>query len=90
MNQELAQRWELDNLLAVSLVIAQSALERRESRGAHTREDYPERQDAFNYHTLAQISPEGNVVFSQRPINMDIFESGADYADKFGYISRKY
>lgn len=90
MNQELAQRWELDNLLTVSLVIAQSALERRESRGAHTREDYPERQDAFNYHTLAQISPEGNVVFSQRPINMDIFESGADYADKFGYISRKY
>ncbi len=89
-NQELVQRWELDNLLSVSLVITKSALERRESRGAHTREDYPERDDAFNYHTLARISAPGAVELSKRSINMDIYESGGEYAEKFGFIARKY
>jgi succinate dehydrogenase / fumarate reductase flavoprotein subunit len=89
-NQELVQRWELDNLLAVSLVITQSALARRESRGAHAREDYPERDDAFNYHTLARISEPGAVELSKRSINMDIYESGGEYAEMFGFIARKY
>lgn len=90
LNQELVQRWELDNLLFVSLVIAKSALERRESRGAHTREDFPEREAEFNHHTLASISSKGTVQLAKRPVNMDIYESGADFAQKFGYISRKY
>jgi succinate dehydrogenase / fumarate reductase flavoprotein subunit len=52
MNQELVQHWELDNLLNVSMAIAQAALNRRESRGAHFREDFPARSDDFNDHTL--------------------------------------
>ena len=42
MNQELLQRWELDNLLAVAMVIAQAARERRESRGAHFQGRLPQ------------------------------------------------
>jgi len=39
------QGWELQNMLTVSQLIAQSALERRESRGVHSRSDYPEPND---------------------------------------------
>jgi len=49
MNQELLQRWELDNLLTVSMAISQAALNRRESRGAHFRDDFPERDDAKSF-----------------------------------------
>ncbi|SDY24402.1 succinate dehydrogenase / fumarate reductase flavoprotein subunit [Allochromatium warmingii] len=44
---------ELDNLIAVGMAIAQSALHRQESRGAHARPDYPERDDhAWLKHSL--------------------------------------
>ena len=49
MNQELMQRWEIDNLLSVSMVIAQGALRRRESRGGHARIDFPERQRRIQF-----------------------------------------
>jgi succinate dehydrogenase / fumarate reductase flavoprotein subunit len=90
MNQELVQRWELDNLLAVSMVIVCSGLHRRESRGGHFREDYPERNDDFHYHTLAYMPISGDVKLGRRPIDMSIFEArGPDY-EKFGLIERKY
>ncbi len=44
-NTELLNAWELGNLLDVAEVIAVSALNRKESRGGHSREDYPERDD---------------------------------------------
>jgi succinate dehydrogenase / fumarate reductase flavoprotein subunit len=77
MNQELIQHWELDNLLMVSMAVAQGALNREESRGAHFREDFPERSDAFNYHTLVSMKQFGKVELSQR-------------TEKFGLIERKY
>jgi len=53
-NTELVAALELDFMLEVSQTIAVSALAREESRGAHARRDFPERNDAkFLKHTLA-------------------------------------
>jgi len=90
MNQELVQCWELDNLLSVASVIVKGAQERRESRGAHYREDYQERQDKFNYHTLAYITESGEITLGKRAINMCIHEAKGENYEKFGNILRKY
>jgi succinate dehydrogenase / fumarate reductase flavoprotein subunit len=90
MNQELIQRWELENLLAIAMVITQSALRRKESRGAHYREDFPERKDEFNYHTLASITKSGEVHFEKRAIDMSLFEEKGEHYEHFGMIERKY
>jgi len=90
MNQELIQRWELKNLLAVSMVIAQGALHRKDSRGGHFREDYPERHEEFNEHTLAYMTEFGKVTFGKRPVDMSLFEARGAHYEKFGMIERKY
>jgi succinate dehydrogenase / fumarate reductase flavoprotein subunit len=52
-NTELLNAWELGNLLEIAEVIAMSAVNRKESRGGHSREDYPNRDDAnWLKHTL--------------------------------------
>ena len=90
MNQELLQSWELNNLLSISMIIAQGALNRRESRGGHFREDFPERKDKFNYHTLALMMEFGKVELRQRPVDMSIYEERGENYEKFGMIERKY
>jgi succinate dehydrogenase / fumarate reductase flavoprotein subunit len=90
MNQDLIQLWELHHLLDVSVVIARSALARKESRGAHCREDYPERSPNFQYHTLAYMTEYGDVKLDKRPIDMSIFEAKGEHYEKFGIIERKY
>ena len=55
-NTDLLELIELGNLLDLSLITAVSALNRRESRGAHSREDYPDRDDPqWLKHTLARL-----------------------------------
>jgi len=90
MNQELIQRWELDNLLSVSMVIAQGALRRRESRGGHARIDFPQRRDEFNCHTLAYMADFGKIRFADRRVDMSIYDAKEDNFEKFGMIERKY
>jgi succinate dehydrogenase / fumarate reductase flavoprotein subunit len=90
MNPELILRWELDNLLAISLVTAMCALNRRESRGGHARQDFPERRDDFNYHTLATMTEFAKVDLAKRAVDMSIFESKGEHYEKFGIIERKY
>lgn len=90
MNQELIQRWELDNLLAVSLVIAQAAFARKESRGAHFREDFPERKDEYNHHTLASMPVFGDVTLDRRAVDMSVFSAGGENYQNFNLIERKY
>lgn len=54
-NTELLEAWELHSIMTVGELILASALARQESRGAHAREDYPERNDReYLCHTLAQ------------------------------------
>ncbi len=90
LNQELVQRWELDNLLSVALVISQAALARKESRGAHFRDDYPGRKDQFNYHTLVSLDDFETVRMNRREIDRSLFEAGGNNFEKFDFIERKY
>jgi succinate dehydrogenase / fumarate reductase flavoprotein subunit len=73
-NTELIEALELRNLLVVGEIILSSALARQESRGAHSREDYPQRDDEkFLRHTLAYYSPAG-IEISYMPVVIDRFE----------------
>ncbi len=90
MNQELVQRWEIDNLLAVAMTITQAALHRQESRGAHFRDDFPERKDTFTYHTLVRMGDFGDMKLGKRAVDMSIFEAGGPHYKQFGIIERHY
>ncbi|KKI99004.1 succinate dehydrogenase/fumarate reductase flavoprotein subunit [Prochlorothrix hollandica] len=73
-NTELIEALELQNLLIVGEMILYSALQRQESRGAHFREDFPQRNDdRYLHHTLSFYSPAG-VDISPRSVNLGLFE----------------
>jgi succinate dehydrogenase / fumarate reductase, flavoprotein subunit len=70
-NTDLVEALELDNLIGQAGVILHSALYRTESRGAHTREDYPERDDRnWLKHTLAWQDDDGHVRLGDRPVHL--------------------
>lgn len=70
-NDDLAHAIETDNLLRQAIVTMASALERTESRGAHSREDFPERDDIhWLNHTLAYLKSNGEVAFDKREVRM--------------------
>ena len=71
-NTDLVEAIELYNLMAQSKVTLHSALHRTESRGAHAREDYPERNDEeWLVHSLAWLDKNGNVTMGSRPVHMN-------------------
>ncbi|PKO14035.1 MAG: succinate dehydrogenase flavoprotein subunit [Chloroflexi bacterium HGW-Chloroflexi-10] len=73
-NMELLNTWELGNLLDLALVTAQSALVRKESRGAHAREDFPKRDDPnWMKHTLAWLEKDA-VRLDYKPVTVTRFE----------------
>lgn len=73
-NTELLNAWELGNLLEVSEVVAACALNRKESRGGHSREDYPERDDQeWMKHTLAW-KQDGRVEIGYKPVVVTKYE----------------
>ncbi|MCF8038216.1 MAG: FAD-binding protein [Desulfohalobiaceae bacterium] len=90
MNQELVDRFELDNLLTVAMTIVVGALARKESRGAHSREDYPERSHDYQHHTLAYKQEDGGIVLGKRDIDMSLHQEGGEHAGQFGLLERKY
>ena len=67
-NTELLNAWEMWNLLDMAEVIAASALNRKESRGGHAREDYPERDDKkWLKHTLVW-NKNGKLKIGYKPV----------------------
>ena len=67
-NTELLNAWELGNLLDIAEVVATSALNRKESRGGHSREDYPDRDDKdWLKHTLV-TKKDGRLEISYKPV----------------------
>jgi succinate dehydrogenase / fumarate reductase flavoprotein subunit len=76
-NTELLNAWELGNLLDIAEVVAVSALNRKESRGGHAREDYPDRDDAnWLKHTLI-TEKDGKYDISYRPVVITKFQPKA-------------
>ena len=71
-NTDLAEALELQNLMAQSKVTLHSALNRKESRGAHAREDYTKRDDTnWLVHSLAWLDNKGEVKLGNRPVHMN-------------------
>jgi succinate dehydrogenase / fumarate reductase flavoprotein subunit len=82
-NLDLQEAFELGNLLSFSETIAEGALARKESRGAHYRNDYPTRDDKnWLKHTLAWKTDEG--------VKLDHSKDVVIFMDRFPPQERKY
>jgi len=70
-NTDLVEALELENLLSLAQVSIHSAVNRTESRGAHAREDFPDRDDQkWMVHTVSWLDAQGKVKLATRPVHM--------------------
>jgi succinate dehydrogenase flavoprotein subunit len=71
-NTDLVEALELDNLVSQAVVTLNSAVNRRESRGAHAHEDYPDRDDQnWMKHTVTWLGASGtNTTIDYRPVHL--------------------
>jgi len=78
-NTDLVEALELDNLRSQALVTVVCAENRRESRGAHAREDYPDRDDKnCMKHSLCWLADNGEWKIDYRPVHMNTMTADVD------------
>ena len=71
-NTDLVETIEYENLIVNAIATVFSAEARTESRGAHAREDFPDRDDTnWRKHTLSWIADDGKVTLDFRPVHVD-------------------
>ncbi len=76
-NTELLNAWELGNMLDIAEAVAECALNRQESRGGHSREDFPERDDQnWLKHTLVW-KKDGRTVIGYKPVTITKYQPKA-------------
>ncbi len=82
-NTDLVETLEFDNLIEQAVVTVEGAVNRTESRGAHAREDYPDRDDAdWMKHTLAWIDPEARTIrLDYRPVHTHTLSNDMQYIE---------
>lgn len=74
-NTNLIQVLELGNMLDLAVTVAKGALLRKESRGSHSRDDYPTRDDAnFHVHSVFKLKTDGDIEVSYSPVTMGKYE----------------
>jgi len=70
-NSDLVETLELANLLTNAVVTVGSAINRTETRGAHAREDHPDRDDErWMKHTLSWLAGDSEVTLDYRPVHL--------------------
>jgi succinate dehydrogenase / fumarate reductase flavoprotein subunit len=73
-NTELLNAWELGNMLDVAEVVTVCALNRTESRGGHSREDFPKRDDTnWLKHTLIRRK-NGKLEIDYKPVTITKYQ----------------
>ncbi|MCL4542494.1 MAG: FAD-binding protein [Deltaproteobacteria bacterium] len=73
-NTDIVEALEFNNILLIAEIIAKGAILRKESRGAHYRNDYPERDDEnWLKHTLATLDDNGNIKFDFSKVSITKF-----------------
>ncbi|MCG8342052.1 MAG: succinate dehydrogenase flavoprotein subunit [Chlorobiales bacterium] len=86
-NTELLEAIELQHMVNYSKAVAVSALKRREARGAHSRDDYPLRDDAnWLKHSLCFLEEDGAINHTKKAVDLSLASSRAEFVPK----ERKY
>ena len=79
-NTDLMETLELENLLGQSVVTMHSAAKREESRGAHARDDFPDRDDKkWMKHTVSWMDSQNKVKLSYRPVHTHTLTDEVEY-----------